>query len=125
MDSKKKMLIVDDKRVNRFTLSTIFEDDFEITECVNGKEAIEYLRQEKAAIMLLDIVMPECDGFEVLNFMREEKIDDVPVILISASENEEERKRGFMLEVADFIHKPFDEKVVRQRVLYVLDKVGR
>ena len=126
MNSKKTMLIVDDKRVNRFTLKTIFEDDFIITECANGREAIEIIREEKnISIILLDIIMPECDGFEVLKFMRESDKNDTPVILITASEDEEQIKKGFSLQVDDFIHKPFDEEVVKQRVNHVLDTYNK
>ena len=122
MNSKKKMLIVDDKRVNRYTLASIFDEKFEIIEGTNGREAIEILNKEKKiAIILLDIIMPECDGFEGLVFMRENEINDIPVILITASEDEDQIRRGFTLEVDDFIHKPFDEEVVKQRVNHVLD----
>lgn len=122
MNSKKTMLIVDDKRVNRFTLSCIFEKDFEISECVNGREAIDFLKENTPDIILLDLVMPECDGFEVINFVRQLNMNQIPIVLISASNDEEERKKAFKLQIADFIHKPFDEQVVRERVMYALDR---
>lgn len=126
MSSKKVMLIADDKRVNRFTLRTIFEDDFEIVECVNGKETIEYLQQEnqKPAIILLDIIMPECDGYGVMDYMQEQELSEIPVVFITANDDESHVKKGFTMNIADFIHKPFDEEVVRHRVLHVLDIYG-
>lgn len=117
------MLIVDDKRVNRYTLRNIFEDDFEIIECINGKETIDYLQQDnqEPSIILLDIIMPECDGFEVLHYMKENDFSNIPVVFITASDDENQLRQGFSMNVADFIHKPFDEEVVRHRVLHVLD----
>ncbi len=118
MSDKKHVLVVDDKNINRYILKSIFEDEYDIIECANGNEAIGALEQyqDNMVAMLLDIVMPEGDGFAVLDFMREHGLKSVPVIMISSSATEENIYRAYDYEVADYIQKPFEEDVVRRRV---------
>ncbi|MBQ7943360.1 MAG: response regulator [Lachnospiraceae bacterium] len=118
MNDKKHVLVVDDKNINRYILKSIFEDEYDIIECSNGVEAIEALEQyqENMAAMLLDIVMPEGDGFTVLDFMQKQGLKSVPVIMISSNATEENIYRAYDYEVADYIQKPFEEDVVRRRV---------
>lgn len=120
---KPKMLIVDDKAVNRYVLKSIFEDDYEIIECQDGRISIEVLdeKRDEAAVVLLDIVMPVCDGFAVLKYMQETALHDVPVILISSNVDDKNISRASDYDVADYIQKPFQEDVVRQRVQRVVD----
>ena len=115
MIQKPKMLIVEDKAVNRYVLKSIFEEDYEIAECADGRAAIELLEEERDAVsvVLLDIVMPVCDGFAVLEYMKKTALDTVPVILISSNVDDND--------VVDYIQKPFQEDVVRQRVQRVVD----
>ena len=100
-----KMLIVDDKAVNRFVLKSIFEEDYEIVECQDGRGAIELLAEERGrvAAVLLDIVMPVCDGFAVLKYMKETALHTVPVILISSNVNDRNIRRACDYDVADYI----------------------
>lgn len=116
---QKKILIVDDKSVNRYTLKGIFEDDYEVLECSNGTEAIEKLSKD-ITVILLDIIMPVCDGFSVLEYMKENDFKDIPVVLVSANVNSENIKKASCYEVADYIQKPFEDKVVRKRVEHVM-----
>lgn len=120
---KPKMLIVDDKAVNRYVLKSIFEDDYEIIECQDGRVAMEVLgeKRDEAAVVLLDIVMPVCDGFAVLKYMQETALYDVPVILISSNVDDKNISRASSYDVADYIQKPFQEDVVRQRVQRVVN----
>lgn len=120
---KPKMLIVDDKAVNRYVLKSIFEDDYEIIECQDGRAAMEVLGEKRgeAAVVLLDIVMPVCDGFAVLKYMQETALYDVPVILISSNVDDKNISRASSYDVADYIQKPFQEDVVRQRVQRVVN----
>ncbi len=120
---KPKMLIVDDKAVNRYVLKSIFEDDYEIIECQDGRAAMEVLgeKRDEAAVVLLDIVMPVCDGFAVLKYMQETALYDVPVILISSNVDDKNISRSSSYDVADYIQKPFQEDVVRQRVQRVVN----
>lgn len=118
MRDKKHVLVVDDKNINRYILKSIFEDEYDIIECSNGNEAIVALEQHKEsmAAMLLDIVMPDGDGFAVLDFMRQHSLNSVPVIMISSSVAEDHIYRAYDYEVADYIQKPFEEDVVKRRV---------
>lgn len=125
--TRHKILIVDDKAVNRYILGSIFEDDYEIIECCDGSCAIEELSKDKdsVAVILLDIVMPTLDGFAVLNFMKEKGMIDIPVVLVSSNVNDENIRKAYLYDVADYIQKPFQENVVRQRVKYVIRKYGK
>ncbi|MDE6916727.1 MAG: response regulator [Lachnospiraceae bacterium] len=120
--SRPKMLVVDDKAVNRYVLKNIFEDAYEIVECQDGRAAIEILEAErdKVTVVLLDIVMPVCDGFAVLKYMGEAALHTVPVILVSSNVNDQNIHRAYDYDVADYIQKPFQENVVRQRVQQVI-----
>ncbi len=117
------MLIVDDKAVNRYVLKNIFEEDYEIVECQDGRDAIEALedKREETAAVLLDIVMPEWDGFAVLKYMKETALQTVPVILVSSNVNDKNIHRACAYDVADYIQKPFQENVVWQRVQRIID----
>ncbi|MEZ3493260.1 MAG: response regulator [Lachnospiraceae bacterium] len=123
MIQKPKMLIVEDKAVNRYVLKSIFEEDYEIAECADGRAAIELLAEERDAVsvVLLDIVMPVCDGFAVLEYMKKTALDTVPVILISSNVDDNNIQKAYEYDVVDYIQKPFQEDVVRQRVQRVVD----
>ena len=116
---KQKILVVDDSKMNREILITMLEDDFDIIVAENGRVCLELLMQYGKAIsaVLLDIVMPVIDGFEVLTYMNRNRwIEDIPVIMISREESDACIRRAFQLGVADYISRPFDNHVVRQRV---------
>ena len=116
---KQKILVVDDSEMNRALLVEILKDDFEIIEAENGKQGLELLGKygKKIAVVLLDIVMPVMDGFEVLTVMnRNHMIDDIPVIMISSEESENSIRRAFNFGVSDYISRPFDCDIVYQRV---------
>lgn len=123
MIQKPKMLIVEDKAVNRYVLKSISEEDYEIAECADGRAAIELLEEERDAVsvVLLDIVMPVCDGFAVLEYMKKTALDTVPVILISSNVDDNNIQKAYEYDVVDYIQKPFQEDVVRQRVQRVVD----
>ena len=116
---KQQILIVDDSEMNREILTEMLQDDFRILEAENGEEALSMLKQYGTGIslMLLDIVMPVMNGFEVLAAMaREHWMDDIPVIMISSEGSEDYIRRAYEMGVADYISRPFDAKVVFQRV---------
>ena len=116
---KQQILIVDDSEMNREILTEMLQDDFRILEAENGEEALKMLKQYDTGIslMLLDIVMPVMNGFEVLAAMaREHWMDDIPVIMISSEESEDYIRRAYEMGIADYIRRPFDAKTVYQRV---------
>ena len=116
---KQQILIVDDSEMNREILTEMLQDDFRILEAENGEEALKMLKQYDTGIslMLLDIVMPVMNGFEVLAAMaREHWMDDIPVIMISSEGSEEYIRRAYEMGIVDYIRRPFDAKIVYQRV---------
>lgn len=116
---KYKILIVDDSEMNREILSSILGDEFDILEAADGKECISVIRKygRDIALVLLDIVMPEMDGFEVLEFMnKHEWIDDIPVIMILSEDSAASVKKAYEMGVSDYINRPFDVEVVHRRV---------
>ncbi len=114
-----KILIVDDNEMNRELLSFILKDDYEFDYAEDGEGAILMLSKNRAqySAMLLDIVMPKMDGFEVLQYMNEKNwIKYVPVVLISTEYSPAHIDAAFDLGVFDFINRPFDAAVVKRRV---------
>lgn len=122
MSQKKKVLIGDDKSINRYVLRGIFEDTYDIIECKNGDEIMQAIKEEQdsLAVILLDLVMPNGDGFFVLDQLKEEGFKAAPVVVITANLDDEVLRRTYSYEVADYIQKPFQEDVVRQRVLCII-----
>ena len=122
------LLIVDDSEMNREILKEMLHDEYEIIEAENGKQAISYLEQYGAEIslVLLDIIMPVVNGFEVLSRMvRSGWIEDIPVIMISSEESDEAVLRAYELGASDYIGRPFDMRVVRQRVSNIMRLYAR
>lgn len=119
VNSKKRILITDDSEMNRSILIDMLEDEFEILEAADGNEAVSILQKYHTSLdlLLLDIVMPHMDGFEVLAVMnRQHWIESVPVIMISSETSSALIERCYELGVTDFINRPFDERIVRRRV---------
>lgn len=116
---KRTVLIVDDMKLNRRIISDMLGNDYSILEAENGLEAVSILQHEgtKISIVLLDIVMPEMDGLEVLAIMNKQGwIKNIPVIMISTENATSVIERAFALGVTDFIGRPFDTALVRNRV---------
>ncbi|MDE7295896.1 MAG: diguanylate cyclase, partial [Clostridia bacterium] len=117
---KQKILVVDDSEMNRSILADILGEDFEVIEACDGFEAINNMRSYgvELALVLLDIVMPRMDGFEVLTMMNNYKwIQDIPVIMISAENSSSYMDRAYELGATDYIQRPFDALVVRRRAI--------
>jgi len=121
-------LIADDSEMNRSILADMLSDEYEIIEAEDGQEAVEVLRKYESEIdlLLLDIVMPNMDGFEVLEVMNQNRwIDDVPVIMISAETASTHVERAYGLGCTDFINRPFDALVVHRRVINTILLYGK
>lgn len=120
---KQRILIVDDSEMNREILKEILKEDYRILEAANGEECLEELERYGTGIslVLLDIVMPEMDGFEVLAAMNQNHwIEDIPVIMISSEDSDSYIRRAYEMGVSDYISRPFDAKIVYQRVLNMI-----
>lgn len=120
---KRKILIVDDSAINRSLLSGMLDDTYDILEAGDGIEAIAQIKKhkDKLALVLLDIVMPKMDGFEVLSVMHKNKwTEDIPAIIISAETAGSYINHAYDLGVAEYISRPFDEKTIKRRVTNII-----
>ena len=118
MEPKQKILIVDDSEINRAMLKEILGESYEYLEAENGLRAIEILRRRTdIALVLLDLIMPEMDGFDVLRVMQcYAWQEEIPVIVISAAEDTRSVERAYDMGVADYIRRPFERVMVLRRV---------
>lgn len=115
----RRILVVDDEeRMVRFIHLNLEHDGFQVTDAFNGTQAINKLRSSMPDLILLDVMMPDIDGFEVLKIIRE--ISTVPVIMLTAKGEEEDRVRGLELGADDYITKPFSPRELVSRVRAVL-----
>ena len=119
LEGKPEVLIVDDSEMNRELLAEMLGSEYKITEAENGEECMAALKQRGTGIslILLDIVMPVANGFDVLDYMTStHRIEDIPVIMISSENSEATVRKAYELGVTDYISRPFDARVVCQRV---------
>lgn len=117
--TKQLIMIVDDSEINREILASILEEDYQIIEAENGEDCLRLLQKygTEISLILLDIVMPGMNGFQVLHDMNKNHwIEDVPVIMISSEDSEKSIRRAYEMGVSDYISRPFDGKIVYQRV---------
>lgn len=123
MDTKSKLMIVDDAEINRQILMEILGDGYEYVQAEDGREAVHILQQDLTIdLMLLDINMPHMDGLQVLEQMKKFRwIREIPVIMISSEERRELMERAYGYGAQDYIRRPFDAFIVRQRVKNALD----
>ncbi|MBQ2115293.1 MAG: response regulator transcription factor [Lachnospiraceae bacterium] len=124
MRDRNKILIVDDKGINRYMLGEIFKDQYEIIEAPGGQEALYTIDEEydNIAVMLLDIIMPVVDGFGVLEYMKEEGyIDKFPVVIVTDDSSEETSVKAFEYNVSDMVIKPFEPRIIKRRVQNIIE----
>lgn len=117
--SKNKILIVDDNSINRTILIDMLKDDYDILEAADGTKALGYIKFYGAelSLVLLDLIMPNLNGVEVLKYMRQYGyLDSTPVIMISSEKSAPVVEEIYALGAAEYIVRPFDECTVRQRV---------
>ena len=118
-DHRPMVLIVDDSPMNRDILSEILCDDFEILEAPDGPKCLELLNAwgSDISIVLLDIVMPDMDGFDVLSRMSAQGwLEEIPVVMISSEDSSQTVRRAYELGASDYISRPFDARIVHRRV---------
>lgn len=116
---KRRILIVDDSEMNREILTGILENEYDIVEAEDGKKAIAVMEEDlySFSIVLLDITMPELDGFGVLQVMQQRNwLKELPVIIISAETSDEYIGHAYEMGVSDYFSRPFDARIVNTRV---------
>ncbi len=116
--TKQRVLCVDDEPVNLLVLEDLLQDEFEVLTASNGQQALELLHSDRRImITLLDIVMPEMNGFELCQKVKSDPLlCDIPVLFISSLSAGEDEAHGLAVGAEDFIHKPFQPPVVKARV---------
>ena len=122
MNEKPKILIADDSEINRALLKEILGDGYDYLEAEDGAAAVELMRQRTdISLLLLDLMMPGMDGFDVLRVMKYHTwLDEIPVIVISAAEDTANIERAYDLGVADYIRRPFERIMILRRVKNIL-----
>ena len=121
--AKSRILIVDDSGMNRMMLSELLEDRYDILEASNGVEALALIRQNLSSLdlVLLDIVMPELDGFGVLAHMKKcHWLEFIPVIMISSEGDSSYIEKAFNLGASDYIQRPYKGFLIHRRIMNTL-----
>lgn len=118
INGRKAVLVVDDSEIDREILKSILSDDFEILEAVNGKAALHLILEEinYLDVILLDVSMPLMDGFSVLQFMKDNKIGNIPVFLVTAEATRDNVEKAAWYNVSEFIGKPFKREEILKRL---------
>ena len=112
-----KVLIIDDNGINLRTAKEALDDYYEVITVNSCKMALRYLEQHTPDIILLDIQMPEIDGFETMAAIRSlPQTEDTPIIFLTAQNNIDDEIRGLELGAVDYIHKPFQPQIMRMRI---------
>ncbi len=120
--ANKKILVVDDEeRMLKFIRLNLEHDGFQVIEAIKGHEALDKMRTDMPDMILLDVMLPDLDGFEVLKMVRE--ISNIPVIMLTAKGEEDDRVRGLELGADDYVTKPFSPRELVSRVKAVLRRV--
>lgn len=120
--TKKKILVVDDEeRMLRFIRLNLEHDGFQVIEATKGREALDKMRTRMPDMILLDVMLPDLDGFEVLRMVRE--ISSIPIIMLTAKGEEDDRVKGLELGADDYVTKPFSPRELVSRVKAVLRRV--
>jgi PleD family two-component response regulator len=117
-EKKYSILIIDDEKSNITVLTDILNDEYKIYVVKDSREAVETAENQMPDIILLDIIMPYLDGYEVLAGLKaSEKTKDIPVIFTTGLDCEKEKARGMAQGIVDYIAKPFHASLVKLRIL--------
>ena len=117
MEKVKKILIIDDEKMNIIALAHFLKPEYNIIVSTESLTALETAEKHLPDIILLDIIMPDMDGFEVIAKLKQsETVKDIPVIFITGLNNEVDEEKGIELGAADYISKPFKRSIVKTRI---------
>lgn len=119
MENKKRILVVDDEKgLVKIVHLNLEQDGFDVVEAYNGSQAMEKLRTTLPDLVLLDVMMPDMDGFTVLKMIRQ--IGSIPVIMLTAKSEEDDKIKGLELGADDYVTKPFSPRELTSRIRAVL-----
>ena len=115
---KHSILIVDDVFLNRYILTEMLSEEYNIYTACNGAEAVKIIdnKKDELVIIILDIIMPVMSGYQVMEYINDNNLNYIPVIIISTETSSKKERQAFDLGASDFIKKPFDESIVKKRV---------
>lgn len=115
---KATILVVDDIPENIHTLKNLLKDDYNIIAATNGKKAIDLVQKDPSIdLIILDILMPEMDGYEVCQYIKnQDNTKDIPIIFVTSLNDEQSEEKGLLLGASDFIHKPINPMLTKHRV---------
>ena len=122
LDRRRILVVDDEERMVRFIRMNLEHDGFQVGEAFNGKQAIQKIRDFTPDLILLDVMMPDIDGFDVLETIRD--FSNVPVIMLTAKGEEDDRVRGLEHGADDYITKPFSLRELLARVKAILRRVS-
>lgn len=120
---KRTVLVVDDDRINRAMLCEILENEYRALQAENGRDALACIREKQDCLsaVLITLILPEMDGYEVLRAMRAEQLlARIPVIVTAQQEGADSEIRAFSLGVADFLNKPYHPEIIRHRLANII-----
>ena len=121
---KRRILIIDDNKTNILTLTRILASDYTIYASKSGVDGIELAHEQAPDLILLDIIMPDIDGYEVLLKLKsDEKTMHIPVIFVTGLDADGDSEKGLKLGAVDYINKPFNPSVVKLSVERQLQKL--
>ena len=117
----KHILIVDDVTTNLKCAAEVLKDTYDVTTAKSGKAALQILREMQPDLIMLDVNMPEMNGFEVMERIKEDPVTrDIPVIFLTAEADKENEVTGLKMGAMDFIKKPFEPDIMRSRIEKIL-----
>ena len=122
MDHAKTILIIDDVEANVATLMELLEDQYDMLASLSGQAALEILEEERVDLILLDILMPDMNGFDVCKQIKaDERTQDIPIIFITVKADEDSIEQAYKVGGVDYITKPFKSREVLSRIKKELD----
>ena len=118
----KTILAIDDSVINLKSIKRLLSDSYKVVAVNSARDALNYLTGARPDLILLDILMPEMDGFQIMETLKENPATaDIPVIFLTADENKENEVRGFRMGAMDFIRKPFEPDIVLGRIARAIE----
>ena len=125
MEKKNKLLLVDDDASCLLEIIGILKQDYELNTAKNGPAAIDRAEKSQPDLIILDVIMPDMSGFDVITKLKEsDKTKDIPVVFASGAESNDDERRGLELGAIDYIRKPIDETIVRLRIKNHIDNIN-
>ena len=114
--TKPRILVVEDERININILVNILMDDYEVVIAKNGEQAIKRVQEQLPDLILLDIMLPDMDGYSIFEQVQNISTDKIPVIFVTSKRSADEETHGLKLGAVDYITKPFTPSIVQVRV---------